>query len=126
MLPTRLSTAVLTASLLAFPLAFTPALAGPATSQQATQASRQLAQLANYFHVSRAKFDPLLFATANGDPRYNDQIGMAISPSVRAKQFATYRQMQKRLAQIRLVLTNSLLKLKVAGQMLMLSSLHHL
>ena len=100
MLPARLSTAVLTASLLASPFAFTPALAAPATQQQATQASRQLAQLASDFHVSRAKFDPLLFATANGDPRYNDQIGMAISPSVRAKQFATYRQMQKRLGKI--------------------------
>jgi len=100
MLPTRFSTAVLAASLLASPLAFTPALAAPATKQQASQASRQLAQLANDFHVARAHYDPLLFATANGDPRYNDQIGMAISPAVRAKQFATYRQMQKRLAKI--------------------------
>jgi uncharacterized protein (DUF885 family) len=100
MLPTRLTTAVLTASLLASPLAITPAQAAPATKQLAPQANRQLAQLANDFHVARAKFDPLLFATANGDPRYNDQIGMAISPSVRAKQFATYRLMQKRLAKI--------------------------
>ena len=100
MLPTRLSTAVLTASLLASPLTVTAAHPAPATAQQASQASRQLAQLANDFHVARAHYDPLLFATANGDPRYNDQIGMAIAPSVRAKQFATYRQMQKRLAKI--------------------------
>ena len=100
MLPIRFSTAVLAASLLASPFALTPALAAPAAKQQASQASRQLAQLANDFHVARAHFDPLLFATANGDPRYNDQIGMAISPSVRAKQFATYRQMQKRLVKI--------------------------
>ncbi len=100
MLPTRLSTAVLAASLLATPFTLTAAHAAPAKQQQATQASRQLAQLASDFHVARAKFDPLLFATANGDPRYNDQIGMAIAPAVRAKQFAAYRQMQKRLAKL--------------------------
>jgi uncharacterized protein (DUF885 family) len=100
MLPTRLSTAVLTASLLASPFTLTAAHAAPETKQQTTQASRQLAQLANDFHVARAHYDPLLFATANGDPRYNDQIGMAIAPAVRARQFAAYRQTQKRLAKI--------------------------
>ncbi|WP_035375349.1 DUF885 domain-containing protein [Pseudoduganella violaceinigra] len=96
----RLSAAVLIASLLASPLALDAALAAPAVKQEASQASRQLAQLANDFHIARASFDPLLFATANGDSRYNDQIGMAIAPDVRAKQFAAYRQMQARLATI--------------------------
>jgi len=98
--PSRLTTAILAASLLASPLALSPALAARSTQQHPTQASRQLAQLAKDFHVSRAHFDPLLFATANGDSRYNDEIGMAIAPAVRAKQFATYRAMQKRLAKI--------------------------
>ena len=96
----RFSAAVLSASLLATSLTH-PAFAAPAVvKQQASQASRQLAQLARDFHVARARFDPLLFATANGDSRYNDQIGMAIAPAVRAKQFASYRQMQARLARI--------------------------
>jgi uncharacterized protein (DUF885 family) len=100
MLPIRFTTAVLAASLLASPFSIDPALAAPAAKEQSSQASRQLARLANDFHVARAHFDPLLFATANGDSRYNDQIGMAIAPAVRAKQFAGYRQMQARLAKI--------------------------
>ncbi|MBY0242267.1 MAG: DUF885 domain-containing protein [Burkholderiaceae bacterium] len=104
MLPTRFATTVLAASLLAASITSLPAQAAPATkpaaTQQASAAQRQLAQLAKEFHVARARFDPLLFATANGDSRYNDQIGMAIAPAVRAKQFATYRQMQTRLAAI--------------------------
>ena len=98
MLPTRFATTVLAASLLASPFTFSPAQAAPATQQQTSPAQRQLALLAKDFHVARARFDPLLFATANGDSRYNDQIGMAISPSVREKQFSAYRHMQARLA----------------------------
>jgi uncharacterized protein (DUF885 family) len=100
MRPTRLSTALLAAAMLASPVAFSAADAAPAAHQQTSQASRKLAQLAHEFHIARARFDPLLFATANGDSRYNDQIGMAIAPAVRAKQFATYRQMQARLAKV--------------------------
>ncbi len=61
---------------------------------------KQIDHLAAAFHHARASFDPLLFATANGDPRYNDQLGLSISPKRRAAQFALYRQMQKRLASI--------------------------
>jgi uncharacterized protein (DUF885 family) len=61
------------------------------------QAARQLDRLADAFYVARARFDPLLYATANGDSRYDDQIGMDISPTVRAKQFALYHQMQRKL-----------------------------
>lgn len=104
MLPHRFAITVLAASLLASPLTFSPAQAAPAKQsapkQQANPAQKQLARLANDFHAARARFDPLLFATANGDSRYNDQIGMAIAPAVRAKQFAAYRQMQARLAKI--------------------------
>ena len=61
---------------------------------------KQLAQLAAAFHHARASFDPMLFATANGDPRYNAQLGMNISPQRRTAQFALYRKMQKQLAAI--------------------------
>ncbi len=77
------------------------AAAKPAATQQAGQAQKQLAKLAAAFHTARCKFDPLLFATANGDGRYDDQLGLAISPKVRAQQFALYRQMQKQLMTVR-------------------------
>ena len=77
------------------------AAAKPAHTQAAgvgaKLAQKQLAKLAAAFHTARCKFDPLLFATANGDGRYDDQLGLSISPKVRAQQFTLYRQMQKQL-----------------------------
>ena len=64
-------------------------------------AQKQLAKLAAAFHTARCKFEPLLFATANGDSRYDDQLGLSISPKVRAQQFTLYRQMQKQLMTVR-------------------------
>jgi uncharacterized protein (DUF885 family) len=98
MLPQRFAITVLAASLLASPFTSSPAQAAPAAKAQSGPAQRQLALLAKEFHVARARFDPLLFATANGDSRYNDQIGMAIAPTVRAIQFSAYRHMKARLA----------------------------
>lgn len=66
-------------------------------SAKAGNAQQQLARIAAEFHRARCRFDPLLFATANGDSRYDDQLGMAISPKVRAQQFNLYRAMQKQL-----------------------------
>ena len=57
--------------------------AAPARAQQ------QLDKLADVYYDGLARFDPL-GATENGDSRFNDQIGMAISPAVRARQFAFY------------------------------------
>jgi uncharacterized protein (DUF885 family) len=61
-------------------------------------AKKQLDKLAAAFHRARCAYDPLLFATANGDSRYDDQLGLTISPQRRAAQFALYRKMQKQLA----------------------------
>jgi len=97
-----LRTSVLITSLLLAGVATLPAQAKPVTAAlQASQAQKQLAKLAAAFHTARCKFDPLLFATANGDSRYNDQLGMAISPKVRGQQFTLYRQMQKQLMAVR-------------------------
>ena len=71
-----------------------PALSTPAPVK------RQLDQLAAAFHNARAGYDPLLFATANGDSRYNDKLGLTISPKRRTAQFALYRRMQQQLAQM--------------------------
>ena len=100
---TRLRTSALIATLL-FGAAHTlPALAAApvaATAAQASAASKRLDKLADAFYVARAKYDPLLYATANGDSRYDDQIGLVISPKVRAKQFALYHRMQQQLKAI--------------------------
>jgi uncharacterized protein (DUF885 family) len=92
---TALAAALFTATVGAPAFAATPAPAS-ATSLAAKQVDR----LADAFYVARARFEPMLYATANGDSRYDDQLGMAISPKVRAKQFALYHKMQKQLQAI--------------------------
>ncbi|SHN35672.1 Uncharacterized conserved protein, DUF885 familyt [Duganella sacchari] len=97
----RLRTSVLVASLMLAGAYTLPVQAKPAvTAAKPSQAQKQLAKLAAAFHTARCKFDPLLFATANGDSRYDDQIGLAISPKVRAAQFTLYRSMQKQLMSV--------------------------
>jgi uncharacterized protein (DUF885 family) len=99
-----LHTSLLTTALLLGSLVMLPAPAvhaAPATGARATQAHKQLARLAAAFHEARCQFDPLLFATANGDSRYDDRLGLAISPTVRAQQFTLYRHMQKQLTAVR-------------------------
>src|SRR5471030_83542 len=94
-------TTALVAALLAGSVLSTPALAAaPAAVAANEQAKLRLDHLADAFYIAHAKFDPLLYATANGDSRYDDQIGMTIAPKVRAKQFALYHKMQKQLQAI--------------------------
>ncbi|MDB5755246.1 MAG: hypothetical protein JWR56_1674, partial [Massilia sp.] len=97
----RIPVSVLVAALLTGAIV-TPAVvdAAPTATDAPKPVVQQLDRLANAFYVARAQFDPLLYATANGDSRYDDQIGMAISPEVRAKQFALYHKMLKQLQAI--------------------------
>lgn len=89
---------VLIASLMLAGVYTLPVQAQPVAAKvKAGAAQKQLAKLAAAFHTARCKFDPLLFATANGDSRYDDQLGLAISPKVRAAQFTLYRALQKQL-----------------------------
>ncbi len=106
MSPVRRSRSALTAALLATAILGSgvslPASAARNTGHskaqtQASNAAQQLARIAAEFHRARCRFDPLLFATANGDSRYDDQIGLSISPKLRAQQFNQYRAMQKQL-----------------------------
>src|SRR5471032_1215767 len=91
-------TTALVAALMAGAVLSTPALAvAPAAAAASEQAKLKLDHLADAFYLARAKFDPLLYATANGDSRYDDQIGMRIAPKVRAQQFALYHKMQQQL-----------------------------
>ncbi|WLI89349.1 DUF885 domain-containing protein [Massilia sp. R2A-15] len=65
----------------------------------ASQASKQLSVLADQYYDALAKFEPMN-ATENGDSRFDDQIGMAIAPKMRARQFALYHGFQQRLRAI--------------------------
>jgi uncharacterized protein (DUF885 family) len=63
-------------------------------------AGGRVSALADEFYVARAEFDPLNFATANGDSRYDDKIGFSIEPKVRAAYFAHMHRLQQQLAAI--------------------------
>ena len=65
-------------------------------SSNATAAQSQLNQLMADYYLAVATFDPVN-ATAQGDNRYDDQIGMSIAPQERNKQFTLYQQFSDRL-----------------------------
>jgi uncharacterized protein (DUF885 family) len=87
-------------------LAYAPAAiasSAPAAAQapavSAPAAKQQFGTLADDYYTALARYEPVN-ATQNGDNRFDDQIGMSISPAVRAKQFALYHGYQKRLKAI--------------------------
>jgi len=93
-----LRAAALAAALLA---AHAPAaLAQAAAAATAQTPEGQVDQVAARFYDLRARFDPMLYATANGDSRYDDQLGMAIAPKVRAQYLADNHAMLRRLQAI--------------------------
>jgi uncharacterized protein (DUF885 family) len=75
------------------------AVAEQAPAASATAVRQQLLKLADEYYDSVARYDPVN-ATQNGDNRFDDQLGMSISPEVRARQFALYHTYQKRLQTI--------------------------
>ena len=81
------------------PAAAAPAKAAVAHTAGATQAGKRLDQLASQYYEAVARFEPV-GATENGDGRFDDQIGMSISPAMRARQYALYRGFQQRLRAI--------------------------
>src|SRR5437763_7744408 len=62
--------------------------------------SKRLNQLADDYWNAEARFNPMSAGEA-GDNRFADQIGMAIAPANRARQFALYKDFLKRLHAIR-------------------------
>jgi uncharacterized protein (DUF885 family) len=75
-------------------------LAATCVAQAAVSAADRVSALADEFYVARAEFDPLNYATANGDSRYDDKLGLSISPQVRAAYFAHLHRLQSELAAI--------------------------
>jgi uncharacterized protein (DUF885 family) len=102
-LPVRPFSAIAAVLALAGLAAMPPAIAAtPAASAGAnvSAAERQVDQIAARFYDARARFDPLLYATANGDSRYDGQLGMAIAPKVRTRYFALNHGLLAELAKI--------------------------
>ena len=100
-----LRAATLVASLLAAhaPAAFAQAAGAVDAASAAATApvlDQQVDQVAARFYDLRARFDPMLYATANGDSRYDDQLGMAIAPKVRASYLADNHAMLRQLQAI--------------------------
>jgi uncharacterized protein (DUF885 family) len=95
-----LNAAILAALLAAGAPILSAHAAASAATPSASAAERQLDSLAARFYDARARFDPLLYATANGDSRYDDQIGMAIAPQVRARYFAANHELLDALHKI--------------------------
>ena len=62
--------------------------------------AKRLAQLGDDYWNAQARFEPIMASEA-GDPRFSDQIGLSIAPKNRARQFALYKDMLKRLHAIR-------------------------
>ena len=99
MMKARFSAAALAAAAL---LACAPASAAqqtPATASASSLESRQINALADEYYESLARFEPV-WATENGDSRFNDKLGLSISPKLRQQQFARYRGYLKRLSGI--------------------------
>jgi uncharacterized protein (DUF885 family) len=95
-----LNAAILAALLSAgAPILSAQAATAPA-SPSASASERQVDSIAARFYDARARFDPMLYATANGDSRYDDQLGMAIAPQVRARYFAANHKLLNELGKI--------------------------
>ena len=63
------------------------------------QARKQLDAIADQYYDAKARNEPVS-ATESGDGRFDDQVGLAIAPTQRARQFALYRGYLKRLKAI--------------------------
>jgi uncharacterized protein (DUF885 family) len=90
----------------ALALVFVPisnSMAAPATvvpRVSATPAHQALLAIADQYYDAVARYEPIA-ATENGDNRYDDQLGLSISPGKRALQFKMYRDFSKRLKTIK-------------------------
>jgi uncharacterized protein (DUF885 family) len=76
-----------------------PPAAGKVSGAVSDKARKQLDLLADQYYDAVARNEPVS-ATESGDNRFDDQVGLAIAPQARARQFARYRAFQKRLQAI--------------------------
>jgi len=89
---------VLAAAMACAALSAATQAAEPGASTAGAQATeQQVDRIAARFYDLRARYDPMLYATANGDSRYDDQLGMAIAPKVRARYLADNHALLRQL-----------------------------
>jgi len=95
----------LTALCAALAVSFVPSIAvsappaGKVSGAVSDKARKQLDAIAEQYYDAAARFNPLN-ATENGDNRFDDQLGLSISPKLRAHQFDLYRAYLKRVQAI--------------------------
>ncbi len=85
------------------PMAHAAAPAAPAgkvSAEVAASANKAVLAIADEYYDAVARFEPI-GATENGDNRFDDQLGLSISPAKRAAQFKLYRRFQQRLQAIK-------------------------
>lgn len=68
-------------------------------SQKDSAAARQIRQLSADYYMSNARYEPI-GPTFFGDNRFDDQLGMSISPARRSQRAADYRKFAQRLQAI--------------------------
>jgi uncharacterized protein (DUF885 family) len=83
-----------------FALPLADAANHPVPRVSATPAREALQALADQYYDAVARFEPI-GATENGDNRFDDQLGLSISPGKRALQFKLYRDFAQRLKAIK-------------------------
>ncbi|MES2128404.1 MAG: DUF885 domain-containing protein [Pseudomonadota bacterium] len=94
------ASALCAALALAFPAAMAASSVHPDTAHTSLGKARaQLNQIADQYYDASARYEPI-GATENGDNRFDDQLGMAIAPKVRAQHFAQLHGFAKRLQAI--------------------------
>jgi uncharacterized protein (DUF885 family) len=76
-----------------------PPSAGKVSGVASDKARKLLDAIADQYYDAKARNEPVS-ATENGDGRFDDQVGLAISPKARARQFALLRGFLKRLQAI--------------------------
>ncbi|MBV7539122.1 DUF885 domain-containing protein [Duganella sp. sic0402] len=81
------------------PLGHAAVPAGKVSAEVAASANKNLLAIADDYYNAVARFEPI-GATENGDNRFDDQLGLSISPAKRAAQFKLYRSFAKRLQAI--------------------------
>ncbi len=93
----------LTALCAALALSFAPGVslaaappAGKVSGVASDKARKKLDLVADQYYDALARYEPL-GATESGDSRFDDQLGLSISPKNRARQFALYRGFLQRL-----------------------------
>jgi uncharacterized protein (DUF885 family) len=83
--------------LICTPLVPAQAVAKPAVSAQSVDVgARQLKKLLDEYYMASARFDPIT-ATFWGDDRFDDQLGLSISPKIIATQKSLFQKLSRRL-----------------------------